>query len=205
MDYGGLDLAYQFDNLSLTLSEHSIKKLMKQLLGGLAYLHQQGILHRDLKLSNILYDDGEVLKICDFGLAKQKDQVMTKGVVTLWYRAPELLLGSKGYTEAVDMWAVGCIFAELLNGGHPVMPGKSEAGQFQMICKLIGPPSTRLWPGFADVVTKFSVPANQHNTLNVLFSKYSQRCIDFLNQLLVWDPAKRLTAAEALLSSYLNY
>ena len=83
MNYGGEDLAYQYDHLSLCLSEPQIKGLMKQLLQGVAYLHQQGIVHRDLKLSNILVDNDFNLKICDFGLARMKEIVMTKGVVTL--------------------------------------------------------------------------------------------------------------------------
>ena len=178
---------------------------MKQLLEGVAYLHQHGVLHRDLKLSNILVNSDLSLKICDFGLAKIRDEAMTKGVVTLWYRAPELLLGNKEYTAAVDMWAVGCIFAELLNNGKPILPGNSEAGQFSMICRLIGAPNSEIWPEYAGVVTKFRIPENPYNTLNVLFAKYSQECVDFLNSLLLWDPSKRLSAAEALLSSYLTY
>ena len=203
MDYGGEDLAYQFDYRKVKFSELQIKGIMKQLLRGLISLHEQGIIHRDLKLSNILVDRTNFLRICDFGLARAYSEVMTKGVVTLWYRPPEILLGIAQYTTAIDMWSVGCIFAELLNNGKPILPGKSEVNQFQLICKLIGSPNSKIWPEFSFMSPTFPIPENNYNTLNLLFSNYSQECIDFLNSLLVWDPCKRLSAAEALLSSYL--
>lgn len=203
MDYGGDDLAYQFDHQSLSLTESQTRSLMKQLLQGVAYLHQNQIIHRDLKLSNILVDKSQTLKICDFGLARHMSFTMTSGVVTLWYRAPEVLFGMNHYTPAIDMWSVGCIFAELLNLGNPILPGNNPAHQLQLICKLIGPPSSSIWPEFSRFADKFRVPEHSYNTLNVHFSKYSRACIDFLNSLLVWDPSQRLTAAEALLSDYI--
>jgi serine/threonine protein kinase len=203
LDYGGEDLGFQFDTRGAVLTESQIKEIMKQLLRGVACLHFQGILHRDLKLSNILVDSNGRLRICDFGLARTYDQCMTSGVATLWYRAPELLLRCKDYTTAIDMWSIGCIFAELLNKGKPVFPGKSEANQFQLICKLIGAPNATIWPDYSRFSSRFQVPESPYNTLNVFFNDYSQECIDFLNSLLVWDPCKRLSAAEALLSSYL--
>lgn len=104
-----------------------IKCYMQQLLRGLEHCHSRGVLHRDIKGSNILIDNDGVLKIGDFGLATSFDQnqPMTSRVVTLWYRAPELLLGATEYGAAIDLWSTGCILAEMF-AGKPIMPGRTE-------------------------------------------------------------------------------
>lgn len=106
-----------------------IKCFMKQLLSGLGHCHMNGVLHRDIKGSNLLVNDDGILKIADFGLAAFYDpdrkQPMTSRVVTLWYRPPELLLGATYYGVGVDLWSAGCILAELL-AGRPIMPGRTE-------------------------------------------------------------------------------
>lgn len=106
-----------------------VKCYMHQLLSGLEHCHNRHVLHRDIKGSNLLIDNGGVLKIADFGLASFYDpnnrQPMTSRVVTLWYRPPELLLGATDYGVGVDLWSAGCILAELL-AGKPIMPGRTE-------------------------------------------------------------------------------
>lgn len=116
---------------------------MLSVLHALDYMHGQNLLHRDIKLSNILYDRYGRVKLADFGLARERSQLELRGkaetltpkVVTLWYRAPEILLGCDAYTSAVDMWACGCIFGELLLQ-EPLMPGKTDLDQLEQIFKV---------------------------------------------------------------------
>ena len=140
----------------------TIKSILYQLLNGLVYLHKSWVMHRDLKPANIMVTSDGVVKIGDLGLARlfykplQSLYNGDKVVVTIWYRAPELLLGSKHYTPAVDLWAVGCIFAELLSlrpifkGEEAKLDGKKhipfQRNQLQRIIEILGPPSTERWP-----------------------------------------------------------
>jgi cell division cycle 2-like protein len=130
-----------------------VKCLMIQLLEAVAHLHENWIIHRDLKTSNLLYNNQGILKVADFGLAREYGSPLkpyTNMVVTLWYRAPELLLGAKTYTTAIDMWSVGCIFAELLTK-EPLLPGRSELDQLDKMFKLLGTPNETIWPGLHDL------------------------------------------------------
>ena len=117
-----------------------VKCLMQQLLSAIAHLHDNWILHRDLKTSNLLLSHNGVLKVGDFGLAREYGSPLkdyTAVVVTLWYRAPELLLGKKDYSTPIDVWSIGCIFAEFLLM-EPLLPGKSEIEQLNKIFSLLG-------------------------------------------------------------------
>ncbi|GER43180.1 protein kinase superfamily protein [Striga asiatica] len=129
-------------------TEPQVKCYMKQLLSGLDHCHSNGILHRDIKGSNLLIDNNGILKIADFGLASYFDcsqrVPLTSRVVTLWYRPPELLLGATQYGVAVDLWSTGCILGELY-AGKPIMPGRTEVEQLHKIFKLCGSPSEDYW------------------------------------------------------------
>ncbi|KAJ2800412.1 hypothetical protein H4R20_004074 [Coemansia guatemalensis] len=151
MEFCECDLGTLLDNMKTPFSQAEIKSIMEQLFCGLKYCHANHVVHRDLKLPNMLLTASGELKIADFGLARLfhvPKRPMTPQVATLWYRAPELILGSKEYSASIDLWSAGCIFGELLIH-QPFMPGKSEQDQLRLIAKMIGAPNERIWSGYS--------------------------------------------------------
>ncbi|KAG1359065.1 putative serine/threonine-protein kinase [Cocos nucifera] len=143
-DYMHSDLARVISRPGVRLTESQVKCYMQQLLSGLLHCHERGILHRDIKGSNLLIDKHGVLKIADFGLANYfspyNKQPLTSRVVTLWYRAPELLLGSRDYGIGIDLWSAGCLLGEMF-AGRPIMPGRTEFfTSSPLACDLSGLP-----------------------------------------------------------------
>ncbi|KAM2977985.1 hypothetical protein FF2_014866 [Malus domestica] len=183
-----------------------VKCYMKQLLSGLEHCHNHGVLHRDIKGSNLLIDDEGILKIADFGLATffdpEKRQPLTSRVVTLWYRPPELLLGATFYGVGVDLWSAGCILAELLSG-KPIMPGRTEVEQLHKIFKLCGSPSEEYWKKYKlPNATLFKPQQPYKRCVAETFKDFPPFSLPLVESLLSLDADGRGTATAALNSEF---
>jgi len=212
MDYVEHDLKSLMETMNKKSQKFSlgeVKTLMLQLLSAVHHLHDNWILHRDLKTSNLLLSHAGILKVGDFGLAREYGSPLkhyTPIVVTLWYRAPELLLGTKIYSTAVDVWSVGCIFGELL-GMQPLFPGKSELDELNRIFKELGTPSEAIWPGYSSLpnVKNAQFADFRYNHLRDRFKdRLSDRGFSLINKFLTYDPSRRIPCQEALNNDYFH-
>eukprot|EP01132_Coremiostelium_polycephalum_P004859 gene4859-6056_t len=200
------DLKKYMDSVQ-TLSPQLVKSYMYQLLKGLAHSHSHRILHRDLKPQNLLIDRMGSLKLADFGLARAISipvRVYTHEIVTLWYRAPEVLLGSKTYSVPVDIWSVGCIFGEMLNK-KALFPGDCEIDQIYRIFRILGTPNESNWPGVTslpDYVQTF--PNWPGQCLSKTFPNCEPLALDLISKMLQYEPSRRISAKAALNHPYFN-
>nr|GMD72746.1 probable serine/threonine-protein kinase At1g09600 [Ipomoea batatas] len=200
-DLSGLAIAH-----GSKFTESQIKCYMQQLLSGLDHCHSRGVLHRDIKGSNLLLNDNGILKIGDLGLATifypYQKQPLTSRVVTLWYRAPELLLGETNYGVAIDMWSAGCILAELF-AGKPIMPGRTEVEQMHKIFKLCGSPSEEYWQKTRlPLATSYKPQHPYTRCVTDTFKDFPPSALTLLDALLSIEPEERGTAASALSSRF---
>jgi mitogen-activated protein kinase 15 len=187
--------------------------IIYQTLRSLHYMHSGQMLHRDTKPSNILLNSDCHVRICDFGLARSIHQngshtnpVLTDYVATRWYRAPEILLGSNSYTKGVDIWSVGCILGELLNG-KPVFPGASTMNQLDRIMEVTGRPSQAdieaIKSPFAATMLD-SLPASRARPLAEVFPTADKAALDLIQSCLMFNPEKRISTKEALRQSTIH-
>ncbi|EDO37435.1 predicted protein [Nematostella vectensis] len=194
------------------LSNDHICYFLYQILRGLKYIHSANVLHRDLKPSNLLLNTTCDLKICDFGLARIADPdhdhtgFLTEYVATRWYRAPEIMLNSKGYSKAIDIWSVGCILAEML-ANRPLFPGKHYLDQLNLILNVLGSPIADDLLCIKNEKARSylqSLPYKPKTPFIKLFSNADAKALDLIENLLAFNPNKRITVEEALAHPYLE-
>jgi len=214
------------------LSEGIIKIVMQMLLEGVSFLHHHSVVHRDLKPANLLVDETGQLKVADFGSARflpnrrqpmdserivdtfsmfgndrHGDQLMTRDVCTRWYKAPEMLFGSVTYSLGVDLWAIGCTFADILSpSDHALFPGGSDLEQLCLIFQALGTPDEDDWPEIRELPdypkVSFTKREPELPVIEIQNSKESQACADLLWAFLRLNPKQRISAGEALLQKF---
>ena len=211
-EYCNTDLAKflgQMDD-SQRLPPSFIKNFLKQILEGVAYCHSQRIIHRDLKPANILLagPQNELIKLADFGLARAFSipiKPYTKCVVTLYYRSPELLLEMNEYATPVDIWSVGCIFAELAIN-QILFKGDNETNQLATIFRLMGRPTEQSWPGITQNQKFSAIQWPDYGTFDlrdlIKPEQIDDQGLDLLKKMLEYEPARRITAKQALQHPY---
>uniref|UniRef100_G1RWP1 Cyclin dependent kinase 18 n=1 Tax=Nomascus leucogenys TaxID=61853 RepID=G1RWP1_NOMLE len=200
------DLKQYLDHCGNLMSMHNVKIFMFQLLRGLAYCHHRKILHRDLKPQNLLINERGELKLADFGLARAKSvptKTYSNEVVTLWYRPPDVLLGSTEYSTPIDMWGVGCIHYEMATG-RPLFPGSTVKEELHLIFRLLGTPTEETWPGvtaFSEFRT-YSFPRYLPQPLINHAPRLDTDGIHLLSSLLLYESKSRMSAEAALSHPY---
>jgi protein kinase len=184
--------------------EAKVRNIIFQCLQGLAAMHKSGFFHRDMKPENLLMK-GDVLKIADFGLAREirSRPPFTEYVSTRWYRAPEVLLQSKNYNSPIDIWACGAIMAELYLL-RPLFPGSSESDEIFKICSVLGTPTTQTWPEGIKLshAMNFKFPQFSATALSQLIPNASPAAIHLMEMTMAWDPKNRPTASQCLQFPY---
>ncbi|KAM0671754.1 serine/threonine kinase [Ordospora colligata] len=188
------------------MSTANIKHVFLQITKGICYMHSKGIMHRDLKSANILIDQNLNVSIADFGMARRttKAGIYTPGMVTLWYRAPEILLGRPTYTYAVDVWSMGCVLVEMYLGSM-LFQGSTEIAQLEMIIHACGSINEKTFPGIKDIagINSFRLPQSPRRIESII-EKYDVSAVDIVSRMLCIDPCKRITADEALGNKYFS-
>lgn len=195
-----------------SLSIDHVQYFVYQILRGLKYIHSANVLHRDLKPSNLLVNANCDLKICDFGLARgvedEQSGALTEYVVTRWYRAPEIMLACHEYTKAIDVWSVGCIFAELL-ARQALFPGEDYIAQLRLICDKLGRPSEEdLDFVTSDRAKRFilSLPSKQPTEMSEMFPSHANEkdAHDLFKKMLDFHPSRRISIDDALAHPFMG-
>ena len=207
-EYLDLDLKQHMEDHRLGATPQLIKRYLHQIISGIAYCHTHRILHRDLKPQNLLLDSAGTLKLADFGLARafsSPRHAYTHEVITLWYRAPEILLGAEHYSTPVDIWSIGCIFCEMASS-RPLFPGDSEIDELFRIFRVCGTPGDHVWPGVSQLPNYKAEFPKWHAQrwdcavpeLGPASPSGGAEALDLVACLLTYAPSKRITCRKAL-------
>ncbi|XP_034732315.1 cyclin-dependent kinase 17-like isoform X2 [Etheostoma cragini] len=205
-EYLEKDLKQYMDDCGSIMSVHNVKIFLFQLLRGLAYCHRRKVLHRDLKPQNLLINEKGELKLADFGLARAKSvptKTYSNEVVTLWYRPPDVLLGTTEYSTPIDMWGVGCIFYEMITG-RPLFPGSTVEDELHLIFRILGTPTEETWPGIttSEEFKTYNFPQYHSEPLVNHAPRIDNDGHNLLSMLLQFEAKRRVSAEDALRHSY---
>lgn len=204
-EYADQDLKKALDDRERGFDPITCRSYLFQLIRGIAYCHQHRVLHRDLKPQNILINRDGVLKLADFGLARAFGipvRSYTHEVVTLWYRAPDVLMGSRKYSTSVDIWSIGCIMAEMITS-QPMLPGQNDQDQLHLIFKALGTPTLQDWPSVVELPEwKSDFYLYPPKPWPVLVPGIDPIGVDLISRLMKEDPNQRLSAKAALEHAY---
>jgi len=205
-EYLERDLKQYMDDCGAILAMNNVKLFLFQMLRGLAYCHARRVLHRDLKPQNLLINERGELKLADFGLARAKSvptKTYSNEVVTLWYRPPDVLLGSTEYSTPIDMWGVGCIFYEMASG-RPLFPGSTVEDELHLIFKVLGTPTEDNWPGInrTEELQSYKFPHYTTEPLVARAPRLDPDGINLLNSFLHFEARRRISAREAMKNPY---
>ncbi|XP_066594574.1 cyclin-dependent kinase 1 [Prorops nasuta] len=206
-EYLTMDLKKYMDSLGngKLMEPSTVKSYLFQITQAILFCHQRRVLHRDLKPQNLLINQQGIIKVADFGLGRAFGiplRVYTHEVVTLWYRAPEILLGSDRYSCAIDIWSIGCIFAEMATK-KPLFQGDSEIDQLFRIFRILKTPTEEIWPGCTKLTDyKATFPNWVTNHLKTQVKPLNEDGLDLLQEMLIYDPVRRISARAALKHSY---
>jgi negative regulator of the PHO system len=207
MDKGDLKSYMDKQGNRGALGAATVRSFTYQLLRGLEFCHANLVMHRDVKPQNLLINSKGQLKLADFGLARAYGVPVTtysNEVVTLWYRAPDVLLGSRTYDASIDIWSAGCVMAEMC-AGCALFPGTTNDDQLMRILRVMGTPSERSWPGISQYSGyKNSFPVYATQDLGMILPQTDPLGVDLLNRMLQLRPELRISAADALTHPWFN-
>lgn len=182
------------------IPEALVLRMALQLFTALCFCHTRGILHRDVKPQNILVDKDLNIKLADFGLGRAINvplRTYTHDIVTLWYRPPEILLGSKYYSGSVDVWSAGCIIAELILS-KPLFPGDSEIDQLYKIFRVRGTPDDEVWLNVSHLPNYKAMFPKWKGVRLMEILNASEELVDVIEKCMVYDPVKRMVARDLM-------
>ena len=206
-EYMDHDLKKFLDINNGPLTPELVKSYLFQILIAINFCHSKRILHRDLKPQNLLIDKDGIIKVADFGLARSFGvpiKTLTHEILTLWYRAPEILLGQKEYSTPVDMWSIGLIFYEMAHR-KPLFAGDCEIDQIFKIFQMFGTPNEKTWPGITKLPEfKLTFPQFKGKGINAYNRNIDNVGLDLLSKMIQLDPSKRISAKQALQHPYFN-